>query len=115
VGAICWLDGRVHSADLFASSPLFAASRSKLLRSYCTDAELRAAPKKTPVDLRACQEFLDAIVKSRRELAERGAYETRFKIKDGKVTGYEAGRPGFGGGLGGGIGGFGHGSYRPGK
>jgi hypothetical protein len=122
VGVIYWLDGKVRSADLFADASLFEASRRKLLQSHAIDARIMKDAKNIPVDARVCSEFLEAIVKARRTLAESGASDSVYRIKDGKVVGYEAGRAGYGGGFrGGGAmggmggGGFGHGTYRPGK
>jgi hypothetical protein len=115
VGVICWLNGEIHSADLFANAPLFAASRDKLLQSYAVDARLLKNPRSVPINLKACSEFLDDIVKSRRTLSDQGQFDALFEIKNGKVTGYEAGARGFGGLGGGGMGGFGHGSYKPGR
>lgn len=117
VGVICWLDGKIRSADLFADASLFETSRRKLLRSYAIDARLGKNLRERPVDLRACEAFLASIVKAQRSLAENGAHDSVYRIKDGKVVGYESGRAGFGGGFGGGGrggGGFGHGTYRPG-
>lgn len=112
VGVICWLNGEVFSADIFANPALFAASRDMLLQSYCVDAQLIKGPKKTPVNMKECRKFLNDIVAARRELSERGMTGALYRIKDGKVAGYEFGRSGFGGGFGGG--GFGHGSYKQG-
>jgi hypothetical protein len=115
VGVICWLNGKIHSADLFANGALFSENRDKLLRSYSIDAQLTKNPKVVAIDRKACTQFLEEIIKARRTLTERGQYDATFQLKDGKVKGYESGRGGFGGGLGGGgLGGFGHGSYRPG-
>lgn len=122
VGVIYWLDGKIRSADLFADASLFETSRRKLLQSHAIDARIMKNAKELPVDVRVCSEFLDAIVKARRTLGENGASDSVYRIKDGKVVGYEAGRSGYGGGfrggggMGGGMGGggFGHGTYRPG-
>ncbi len=115
VGVICWLNGEIHSADLFANAGLFAASRDKLLRSYAVDSRLVKNPRSAPIDLKACSTFLEDIVKSRRTLSERGQFDALFEIRDGKVSGYESGARGFRGLGGGGMGGFGHGSYKPGS
>ncbi len=116
-GVISWLNGKVHSADVFANPDLFAANRDKLLRSYALDAKLSTDPVLMAVNMKECAEFLDAIVQARRTQEEHGQYGALFRIKDGKVVGYESGRGGFGGGLGGGGvgGGYGHGSYKPGR
>lgn len=117
VGVLYWLDGRIRSADLFADSSLFETSRRKLLQSHAIDARIVKGAKAIPIDMRKCAEFLDSIVKAQRTLAENGRNDSVYRLKDGKVMGYESGRAGFGGGFGGGGlggGGFGHGTYRPG-
>lgn len=114
IGMICWMDGKIYSADIFANTALFQANSEKLLRSYCLDAQLLKNPKQTRVDMRACQAFLQDILKARRELSERNAHNVILKIKDGKITGYESGTGNFGAGIGAFGGGYGHGSYSPG-
>lgn len=111
IGVICWLNGKVLSADLFANAELFEASRDKLLRSYAIDAHLIPDAKNMPVDMKACNAFLTAIIEAKRELEAGGIHGTTCKIRDGKIVGYEYGKAGFGGGLAGG--GFGHGTYKP--
>ncbi len=113
VGVICWLNGEILSADIFANPALFTASRDMLLRSYCVDAQLIKETKNTPVDMKECREFLHDIMVARRVLSERGTNGALYRIRDGKVVGYEFGRGGFSGGFGGG-GAFGHGSYKQG-
>lgn len=105
VGVICVLNGKIHSADLFSNHALFAASGLKVIKSYAADAELLQEKKNLPPDIKACEEFLQAIVSSER-IRREGIFYLR-----GKVTGFESGSPGFGGGLGAG---FAHGNYKPG-
>lgn len=119
VGVICWINGKILSADVFANPALFGGSREKLFRSYTVDVQLVQQPKSVPVDLKKCTAFLAAIVSARRNVAEQSAYGATYRVQGAKVTGYESGRAGFGGGLGGppaagaGGGGFGHGTYKP--
>jgi hypothetical protein len=107
IGVICTLNGSVHSADLFSSHDLFAASGLKVIKSYAADAELLSVKKNLPPDLKACEAFLQKIVSAQR-VARDGVY-----YLSGGVRGFEAGSGGFGGGFGGG--GFGHGNYKPGS
>jgi hypothetical protein len=118
VGVICWIDGKILSADVFANPALFAASRAKLFKSYTVDVQLVQRPKVVPIDLQKCSKFLSAIVSARRNLADRSAYGSTYGVQGKDVSGFESGRRGFGGGLGGGAAsaggaGFGHGTYKP--
>ena len=117
VGMICWIDGRIESADIFANARLFALSRDTLLRSYAMDAQLVQNPSQKRVDMKACRNFLDSIVAARRNAGENDAYGRTYVISDSTISGYEYGNnafrsPGGSGGFGGG--GFGHGTYQPG-
>jgi hypothetical protein len=114
VGVICWLNGRIHSADLFANPAMFAASRDKVLRGYAADVEL-GAPRISPVDMKACQRFLNDIVRSRRTLSERSRYDTQYDIRGNGISGYESGSQSFRGTSASPAtkDGFLHGNYRP--
>ncbi|MBI1756388.1 MAG: hypothetical protein HYR64_04690 [Fimbriimonas ginsengisoli] len=117
VGVICWMNGRIHSADLFANGGLFSASRAKLFRSYALDVQLLSSPKATPVDARACKAFLAAIVAAKRGAMEGDAFGHGVRLMDKAVAGYESGgakfrRPFDAGGA---SAGFAHGTYTPGK
>lgn len=119
VGTICWIDGKIESADIFANVQLFDGGRDTLFRSYALDVQLLTNPKTTPVDMKACLAFLHSIVSARRNQGQVGAYDRTLVIRGTDISGYESGNglfrgsPG-GAGFGGG-GGFGHGTYKPGS
>jgi len=116
VGMMVWLNGKILTADVFANHALFDASRMKLLRSYAVDAYLAKDAKAVPVDIAACRKFLEAIVKSKREMGSKTDFGNLYQVQGGDISGYESGSGSFGGGAGGaGRAGFGHGNYRPGK
>jgi hypothetical protein len=96
VGMICWLDGRIYNADVFANTGLFAAGRDKVLRSYASDAVLDEDARSDAVDMRACRTFLAEIQASERTLAGRTSDETTMKIKSSRISGYESGSVLFG-------------------
>lgn len=116
VGVICWMNGKIQSADVYANAALFKASKAKLFRSYCIDVQLLSDPVVVPVDLKACRAFLDEIVTARRENSGSDAYGRNYLISNGRIIGAESGTNGFNGSIGGGAGGagFGHGTYQPG-
>jgi hypothetical protein len=122
VGMVCWLNGEIHSADLFANAKLFKGSRDKLLRSYAADLQLSKKQLAKPVDMKACSAFLSEIISAQRELDNKNMHGSVYRLKNGKIQGYESGAAGFGGGgfggggrAGGDSSGFGHGTYKPGK
>ena len=113
---MCWINGKIHSADIFANHMLFDGSYSKLLKSYALDVQLEQKPKPIPVDSATCRKFLAEILTAKRSVSERSRSGNLYKLKDGKIQGYESGGAAFGGGVGGGGGGagYGHGTYKPG-
>jgi hypothetical protein len=92
VGMICWIDGRIHTADLFANAGLFTAARDKMLRSYATDVVLSRGARSVPVDMRACRRFLADIQTSRRTVEESTESDALLRVGGGRVTGFESGR-----------------------
>lgn len=119
IGVICWLGGKIESADIFANPNLFAHNQTKLFRSYSLDAQLESK-KTVPVDMRACRAFLANVVSARRNRAESGAGLNNFEIASPQIQGIESGTGRFGGGFGGApggaaaaTGGFSHGTYKP--
>src|SRR5205085_1556760 len=96
VGVICWLNGKIQSADIFANHALFAGSMSKLFRSYAVDAQLEQGARAMQIDMMVCRSFLSEIVSARREEADRSTFGNTFRLKDGKILGYEAGNAAFG-------------------
>lgn len=104
VGVICVLNGKIHTADIFASHDLFAACGLKLIKSYAADAELLPVKKNTPPDMKACEAFLQDVVAS-----SRAADGSILRLRGGNVSGFESGAGGLGGG------GFAHGNYKPGS
>jgi len=113
VGVMCWINGKIQSADIFANHTLFNASKEMLFRSYAVDVQLESNPKATPVDLAKCKAFLHEILIAQRTTDERNPYGNVYLLKNGKVIGLESGQAPLmqGGAMGGSLG---HGSYAPG-